>query len=68
MADISVDTTSQGYQRHLSRFRALKTYYAPIIKIYYQADEDAQKAWRRRDPLLKELLDFARRVEAQKEL
>ena len=68
MPDISVDTSSQGYRRHLARFNALKAYYGPILTLYHRATEDEQRAWRQRDPLLKELLDFAKKVERQKDV
>jgi len=66
MADRSLDTQSAGYQNHLQRFRDLKAFYAPFLVDYFKLTEDQQKAWRQSDPLLRELLDFVRKVSARK--
>lgn len=62
MANITINTQSQRYQRTLTRFRELKTWVAPKIRLYFTLDEAKQKQWRQRDPLLKEVLDLARKV------
>jgi len=67
MADLNVDTTSAGYQQRLQQFRDIRGYYAPKIRKYMRLSGTQKKAWRQRDPLLRDLLDFARKVHMAKD-
>lgn len=66
MADTIIDTQSQRYRRILAGFRELKAGLAPEMRLYFALDEDQQEQWRKRDPLLREVLDLARKVERGK--
>lgn len=66
MATRSVDTTSQAYNRRLTDIQDILTFYGPILGDYLALkDPDAQQAWRQRDPILRELLDIHRKIEAR---
>ena len=67
MANITINTQSQQYQNTLTRFRELKTWIAPKIRLYFTLDEAKQKQWRQRDPLLREVLDLSRKVSNEKQ-
>ncbi len=66
MANITINTQSQQYQRTLARFRELKASLIPRMRLYFQLDEIKQRQWRQRDPLLSEILDLARKIERGK--
>ena len=66
--DISVETTSPVYLRHMESFREVRIFYAPMIKIYFDLPEDGKRAWRRRDPLLSDLLEFSEKVSGEKNI
>jgi hypothetical protein len=67
MADLDIDTTAAGYQNRLADIQAIKTFYGPRIRRYFTVqDEDQQSEWRQRDPILRELLDLARRIHTEK--
>ena len=63
MANISVNTKSATYQERLRQFREIKDFYKPKIVEYHKLNDEQQTAWRQADPILWELLDFARRVD-----
>ena len=68
MATRSVDTTSQAYNRRLTDIQDIKTFYGPILGDYLRLSSEAEKqAWRQRDPILRELLDIHRKIEAREE-
>ena len=60
--DIDELVTSEAYLRHLARFRAMRDNLKPRIKSYLRMTEEQQAAWRAKDPLLDEVLDFCDRV------
>jgi hypothetical protein len=66
MADLNIDTTSAQYQDRLADIQAIKTFYGPRIRRYFTLDDAAQQAWRQADPILRELLDLARRIHTEK--
>ena len=66
MANITINTQSQQYQRTLARFRELKGWLTPKIRLYFMLDDIKQQQWLKRDPLLREVLDLAGKVERGK--
>ena len=67
MANISIDTTTAGYQNRLTQLQDIKTFYGPRIVEYLAQPPERQKIWRNKDPILWELLDIWRRIEAREE-
>ena len=65
MANITINTQSQQYQRTLARFRELKAWLAPKIRLYFTLDEAGPKQWRQRDPRLREVLAMTRKVSGE---
>ena len=63
MANITIDTTTAGYQLRLNQIREIKTFYGPRIVEYLKEDPERQKIWRQSDPILWELLDIWHRIE-----
>lgn len=63
MADQTINTQSAGYQQHLQNLLDIKEFYGPKLRAYLEIRNPAtRKAWRQADPILKELLDIARRI------
>lgn len=62
MPDQTINTQSAGYQQHLQNLRDIVSFYSPKLRCYFQMTEAQQQAWRQRDPILRELLDFARKT------
>lgn len=66
MADLTVDTTNLNYITRRQQFADIVAFYAPKLKLYFTLDEAHQETWRQSDPFLRDLLQFARKVEERK--
>jgi len=62
MARIDIDTTSTEYRNKLSRFRAIRTSLRPNIRMYQKLPDSKKERWLERDPLLRELVEFSKRI------
>jgi len=63
MANQTINTQSAGYQQRLQELREIKAFYGPKLRAYLDLrDQDMKRVWRQADPILRELLDLARRV------
>jgi hypothetical protein len=68
MANISIDTTSAGYQNRLADIRAIKTFYGPRIAEYLKEGPERQQLWRQHDPIMWELMDLHRKIEDREDI
>lgn len=67
MATTQINTESTQYQTRLTQLQEIKAFYGPIIVKYLGLrDPERQKAWRQRDPILRELLDIHRKIESNR--
>lgn len=63
MSSQTIDTTSPQYQARLQQIKDIKAFYGSRIRTYLDLrDKDMKKVWRQSDPILRELLDLARRI------
>lgn len=71
MARIDVDkrATQPGYQADIIKFQAMRDELAPLFVEYFRIkDPDIQAAWLALDPLMAQVVDFCKKVEAGKDV
>ena len=59
---MNIDTTSEEYLRHLTRFRNMRTILRPRLRRYHRLSAEKQAAWLERDILMREIVQFADRL------
>lgn len=67
MADINIDTSAAGYQTRLTQFNQIVQFWKPLLKEYFDMNEEQQQAWRDNDPFLNNILRFCEAVEKRSE-
>lgn len=58
----TITTADAQYQTDLTRWRQVRNTVRPRMKHFFRLSKDRQRAWLQRDPLLRELIEFAERV------
>ena len=66
MTDLAVDTTAPAYATRRGQFADIVGFYGPRLKFYFQLSAEDRKEWRQNDPFLRDILRFARKIEAKK--
>ena len=56
---INIDTTSQLYQKYVDGIDAIRSFYTPKLLIFKDLPLSKQKAWLKRDPLLKKIFKLS---------
>ena len=62
MADVNINTQSQGYQTRLTQLQEIKQFYGPLIVEWIKSPKSRQVKWRAKDPMLNEILDIYERI------
>ena len=63
----TINTDDPQYQTALTSFRQVRNLMRSRFKHYFRMTEAQKRAWRRRDPLLHEMISFAEHIEGMEE-